>query len=310
MKTISVVTPCFNEEDNVEELCTQVRLVMSVLPAYSYEHIFIDNDSTDRTVEILREIASNDTRVRIIVNARNFGGVRSTYYGLLQSKADAAVLLFADLQDPPSLITEFIHHWEEGAKVVKGIKSSSEENSLFYAIRSLYYYFIGKVAEIELTGHFTGFGLYDRMVIDVLRDLDDPYPYLRGIISELGFKSAEVLYRQKKRERGISSNNIYRLYDYAMLGITSYSKVPLRFATILGFFMSILSLLVGIGYLVGKLLFWNSFPLGTAPITVGLFLFSSVQLFFIGIIGEYIGLMHMRILKRPLVIERERINFD
>ena len=309
-KKISIVTPCFNEEENVPELCLQVRDIMQSLPDYNYEHIFIDNYSTDKTVETLKEIATADSHVKIIINARNFGGVRSTYYGLLQAYGDAIVLLFADLQDPPSLIIDFVHHWEKGARVVKGIKSSSEENSLFYAIRSLYYFFIGKIAEVKLSGHFTGFGLYDQSVIQVLRELDDPYPYLRGIISELGFSSAEVQYKQKRRERGISSNNIYRLYDYAMLGITSHSKVPLRIATILGFIMSILSFLVGMGYLIGKLLFWNYFPLGTAPLTVGLFFFSSVQLFFIGIIGEYIGLMHMRILKRPLVIERERINFD
>lgn len=310
MKTISIITPCYNEEGNVEQLCAQVQEIMTSFPNYRYEHIFIDNDSSDRTVSILKEIARQDARVKIIRNSRNFGAIRSTYYGLLQGTGDAVILLFADLQDPPSLIVDFIYHWEQGAKIVKGIKSSSEESSLFYTIRSLYYFFIGKVAEVKLTGHFTGFGLYDQKVIKILRELDDPYPYLRGIISELGMESVEVPYKQKRRERGISSQNIYRLYDYAMLGITSHSKVPLRFATILGFIMSILSFIVGIVYLIGKLLFWNSFPLGTAPLMVGLFLFSSVQLFFIGIIGEYIGLMHMRILKRPLVVERERINFD
>jgi glycosyltransferase involved in cell wall biosynthesis len=310
MKKISVVTPCYNEDGNVEELYTQTKAVLDSLDGYEWEHIFIDNDSTDNTIKILREIAEKDPQVKIIVNARNFGGVRSTYYGLLQAYGDAVVLLFADLQDPPSLINDFIREWEKGYKVVKGIKSSSEESSLFYLIRTLYYFFIGKVAEVKLTGHFTGFGLYDQEVIEILRKLDDPYPYLRGIISEFGIKSAEVSYRQKQRTRGISSNNIYRLYDYAMLGITSHSKVPLRLATILGFFMSLVTFMVGMGYLIAKLIFWQSFPLGTAPLTVGLFFISSVQLFFIGIIGEYIGLMHMRILKRPLVVERERINFE
>ncbi|TRV03548.1 MAG: glycosyltransferase [Microcystis wesenbergii Mw_MB_S_20031200_S109] len=310
MKKISVVTPCYNEDGNVEELYTQTKAVLDSLDGYEWEHIFIDNDSTDNTIKILREIAEKDPQVKIIVNARNFGGVRSTYYGLLQAYGDAVVLLFADLQDPPSLTNDFIREWEKGYKVVKGIKSSSEESSLFYLIRTLYYFFIGKVAEVKLTGHFTGFGLYDQEVIEILRKLDDPYPYLRGIISEFGIKSAEVSYRQKQRTRGISSNNIYRLYDYAMLGITSHSKVPLRLATILGFFMSLVTFMVGMGYLIAKLIFWQSFPLGTAPLTVGLFFISSVQLFFIGIIGEYIGLMHMRILKRPLVVERERINFE
>ena len=279
------------------------------MPEYDYEHIFVDNDSTDQTVKVLKNIALKDPRVKIIVNARNFGAIRSTYYGLLQAYGDAVVLQFSDLQDPPALISDFIREWEKGYKVVKGIKTSSEESSLFYLIRTLYYFFIAKVAEVKLTGHFTGFGLYDQEVIEILRKLDDPYPYLRGIISELGIKSSEVSYRQKQRKRGISSNNIYRLYDYAMLGITSHSKVPLRLATMLGFALSLLSLLVALGYLIAKLLFWDYFPLGTAPIMVGLFLLASVQLFFIGIIGEYIGLMHMRILKRPLVVERERINF-
>lgn len=310
MKKISVVTPCYNEEGNIEELYPQTKAVLDSLYGYDWEHIFIDNDSTDNTVKILREITEKDPQVKIIVNARNFGAVRSTYYGLLQAYGDAVILLYADLQDPPSLIDDFVREWEKGYKVVKGIKTSSEESSLFYLIRTLYYFFIGKVAEVKLTGHFTGFGLYDQEVIEILRKLDDPYPYLRGIISELGIKSAEVHYRQKQRQRGISSQNIYRLYDYAMLGITSHSKVPLRLATILGFFMAILTFMVGIGYLIAKLIFWNSFPLGTAPLTVGLFFISSVQLFFIGIIGEYIGLMHMRILKRPLVVERERINFE
>ncbi|CCI04469.1 glycosyltransferase family 2 protein [Microcystis aeruginosa] len=310
MKKISVVSPCYNEEGNVKELYLETRAVFESLPEYDYEHIFVDNDSTDQTVKVLKDIALKDPRVKIIVNARNFGAIRSTYYGLLQAYGDAVVLQFSDLQDPPALISDFIREWEKGYKVVKGIKTSSEESSLFYLIRTLYYFFIGKVAEVKLTGHFTGFGLYDQEVIEILRKLDDPYPYLRGIISELGIKSAEVSYRQKQRTRGISSQNIYRLYDYAMLGITSHSKVPLRLATILGFFLAILTFIVGIGYLIAKLIFWQSFPLGTAPVTVGLFLLASVQLFFIGIIGEYIGLMHMRILKRPLVVERERINFE
>jgi glycosyltransferase involved in cell wall biosynthesis len=310
MKKISVVSPCYNEEGNVEELYLETRAVFESLPEYDYEHIFVDNDSTDQTVKVLKNIALKEPRVKIIVNARNFGAIRSTYYGLLQAYGDAVVLQFSDLQDPPALISDFIREWEKGYKVVKGIKTSSEESSLFYLIRTLYYFFIAKVAEVKLTGHFTGFGLYDQEVIEILRKLDDPYPYLRGIISELGIKSSEVSYRQKQRKRGISSNNIYRLYDYAMLGITSHSKVPLRLATMLGFALSLLSLLVALGYLIAKLLFWDYFPLGTAPIMVGLFLLASVQLFFIGIIGEYIGLMHMRILKRPLVVERERINFE
>lgn len=310
MKKISVVTPCYNEEGNIEEIYLQVKQIFADLEKYDYEHLFIDNASQDKTVDILKGIAIKDSNVKIIVNARNFGAIRSIYYGMIQPDADAVVLIFADLQDPPSLIVDFIKKWEEGYHIVKGIKTSSEENFLLYGIRSFYYFLVTQLSDIKPTAHFTGFGLYDKMVVEVLKKIDDPYPYLRGIISEIGFDSAEIEYKQRQRKKGKSSyRNFYRLYDAAMLGITSHSSVPLRIATFLGFAMSLLSLLVAIGYLIAKLIFWQSFPLGTAPVTVGLFLLASVQLFFIGIIGEYIGLMHMRILKRPLVVERERINF-
>ncbi|MFM7276782.1 MAG: glycosyltransferase family 2 protein [Microcystis aeruginosa] len=311
MKKISVVTPCYNEEGNIEEIYLQVKQIFADLEKYDYEHLFIDNASQDKTVDILKGIAIKDSNVKIIVNARNFGAIRSIYYGITQPDADAVVLIFADLQDPPDLIVDFIKKWEEGYHIVKGIKTSSEENFLLYGIRSFYYFLVTQLSDIKPTAHFTGFGLYDKMVVEVLKKIDDPYPYLRGIISEIGFDSAEIEYKQRQRKKGKSSyRNFYRLYDAAMLGITSHSSVPLRIATFLGFAMSLLSLLVAIGYLIAKLIFWQSFPLGTAPVTVGLFLLASVQLFFIGIIGEYIGLMHMRILKRPLVVERERINFE
>ncbi|TRU34877.1 MAG: glycosyltransferase [Microcystis aeruginosa Ma_MB_F_20061100_S20] len=311
MKKISVVTPCYNEEGNIEEIYLQVKQIFADLEKYDYEHLFIDNASQDKTVDILKGIAIKDSNVKIIVNARNFGAIRSIYYGMIQPDADAVVLIFADLQDPPSLIVDFIKKWEEGYHIVKGIKTSSEEIFLLYGIRSFYYFLVTQLSDIKPTAHFTGFGLYDKMVVEVLKKIDDPYPYLRGIISEIGFDSAEIEYKQRQRKKGKSSyRNFYRLYDAAMLGITSHSSVPLRIATFLGFAMSLLSLLVAIGYLIAKLIFWQSFPLGTAPVTVGLFLLASVQLFFIGIIGEYIGLMHMRILKRPLVVERERINFE
>ncbi|MFM6662100.1 MAG: glycosyltransferase family 2 protein [Microcystis panniformis] len=310
MKKISVVTPCYNEEGNIEEIYLQVKQIFADLEKYDYEHLFIDNASQDKTVDILKGIAIKDSNVKIIVNARNFGAIRSIYYGMIQPDADAVVLIFADLQDPPSLIVDFIKKWEEGYHIVKGIKTSSEENFLLYSIRSFYYFLVTQLSDIKPTAHFTGFGLYDKMVVEVLKKIDDPYPYLRGIISEIGFDSAEIEYKQRQRKKGKSSyRNFYRLYDAAMLGITSHSSVPLRIATFLGFALSLLSLLVALGYLIAKLLFWDYFPLGTAPVTVGLFLIASVQLFFIGIIGEYIGLMHMRILKRPLVVERERINF-
>lgn len=310
-KLISVVTPCYNEQDNVEFLYTEVKEIFDGLENYEYEHIFIDNDSQDKTLSLLENMARKDLRVKIIVNARNFGFVRSLYHGLLQGTGDAVVLIFADLQDPPALIIDFLQRWEQGYQVVKGIKISSQENPLVYSIRRFYYYLVSVLAEeVELTSNFTGFGLYDKQVIEALRLIDDPYPYLKGLISEVGFKSAKIEYHQKVRKRGKSSFNFYRMYDLAMLGITTYSNFPLRLATIIGFALSLLSFLVGLVTLILKLLFWNLFPIGIAAIIIGLFLFSSVQLFFIGILGEYIGLINRRSLKRPLVVERKRVNFD
>jgi glycosyltransferase involved in cell wall biosynthesis len=310
-KSISIVTPCYNEQDNVELIYTQVKEIFDGLENYEYEHIFIDNDSQDKTLSLLENMARKDLRVKIIVNARNFGFVRSLYHGLLQGTGDAVVLIFADLQDPPALIIDFLQRWEQGYQVVKGIKISSQENPLVYSIRRFYYYLVSVLAEeVELTSNFTGFGLYDKQVIEALRLIDDPYPYLKGLISEVGFKSAKIEYHQKVRKRGKSSFNFYRMYDLAMLGITTYSNFPLRLATMIGFALSLLSFLVGLVTLILKLLFWNLFPIGTAAIIVGLFLFSSVQLFFIGILGEYIGLINRRSLKRPLVVERKRVNFD
>ena len=308
-KLISVVTPCYNEEGNVKELYERVKKVFDGIGKYDHEHIFIDNASGDKTLSILKGLAKNDAALKIIVNTRNFGAVRSTYHGLIQASGDAAVLLFADLQDPPEAIADFIIKWEEGHKVVKGIKVLSKENFMMYGIRSFYYFFVDKLSDVRLDHHFTGFGLYDKQVINALRDIDDPYPYLRGIIPELGFESVAVNYTQERRKRGKSANNFYDLYDTAMLGFTSHSKVPLRMATMMGFVMSFLSFLAGAGYLVAKLLFWPRFPTGYAPIIISIFFLFSVLLFFIGILGEYIGLMHMRILNRPRVIEKERVNF-
>lgn len=310
MKKISIVTPCYNEEDNIRDVYSQVKQIFDDLEKYDYEHLFIDNASKDKTVKILKELAKEDKRIKIIINCRNFGPSRSIYYGLLQTCGDSVVLLPADLQEPPELISEFIKKWEEGYTVVKGVKTSSRENFLMYFLRSVYYFLMHRISEIELTSHFIGFGLYDKEVIETLREINDPYPYFRGLIEELGFYSIKIEYEQKKRKKGKSSYNLFRYFDEAMLGITSHSRIPLRIATILGFIMSFLSLMIAIGYLIAKLAFWQSFPLGTAPVTIGLFLLASVQLFFIGIIGEYVGLMHLRMLKRPLVVERERINFN
>jgi glycosyltransferase involved in cell wall biosynthesis len=306
---ISIVTPCFNEEGNVEELIKRVERVFSKIGILNYEHIFIDNDSTDQTQNILRRIASTNPKIKVIINNRNFGHIRSPYYGLLQASGKAAILLVADLQDPPEMIEDMIREWRAGYKVVLGIKTESEESSLMFAIRKTYYEFVARVSDTKLTKNNTGFGLYDRSVLEELKKLQDAYPYFRGLISELGYKAAHLPYHQPTRKRGITSNNFYKLYDIAMLGITSHSKVPLRLATMAGFAMSVISFSAGFIYLIYKLLFWNSFQVGMAPLLIGLFFFMSILLFFIGIIGEYVGFIHTQVMNRPLVTEKERINF-
>jgi glycosyltransferase involved in cell wall biosynthesis len=308
-KMISVVAGCYNEQDNVEELYSQVKAVFDELGRHEFEMIFIDNASRDNTVPILRKLAEQDKRVKVIVNARNFGAIRSGFYALTQAGGDAVIAMASDLQDPPGLIKEFVDKWEAGYRIVIAVKADSHESRLFYLLRTAYYNTVKRLADIELTPHSTGFGLYDKQVIDILRGLDDPYPYFRGLISDIGFESAKIPFTQPQRYRGITKNNFYTLYDLAMLGLTSHSKVPLRLAAMLGFAMSLLSLLIAIGYFIYKLVNWYSFPVGQAPIVIGLFLFSSVQLFFIGILGEYIGAIHTQVLRRPLVVEKERINF-
>ncbi len=308
-KLISIVTPCFNEEENINAIYSQVKEIFDELKNYNYEHIFIDNCSKDKTVELLKEIAAKDKNVKVIVNARNFGHIRSPYYALLQSSGDATILIVSDLQDPPNLIKEFITKWEEGFKIVIGVKNQSEESPLMFRVRKMYYRLINKLSETELIKNYTGFGLYDKVVIEILRKIDDPYPYFRGLICDIGFEIFRVPYTQPARKRGITKNNFYTLYDMAMLGITNHSKIPLRIATMIGFLMSMLSFIVAIIYLVYKCVFWDWFSVGTAPLVIGLFFFSSVQLFFIGVIGEYIGSINTQVLKRPLVIEKERINF-
>ncbi len=309
-RLISIVAGCFNEEDNVRSLYERVRSVFDGLPDYTFELILIDNHSTDRTVALLKEIAQQDKRLKIIVNTRNFGPVRSPYHALLQAHGDAVVAMASDLQDPPELIPQFLRAWESGKKVVLAQKTQSQESALFRAIRSTYYRIVTRLSEIELIEHVTGFGLYDQCVIADLRKLDDPYPYLRGLVCDLGYERELIPFTQAARVRGVTKNNFYMLYDVAMLGITSHSKVPLRLATMFGFAAAAASFCIGMGYLVYKLLFWQHFTLGTAPVVVGLFFFSSVQLFFTGIVGEYIGSIHTQVLKRPHVIEAERINFD
>ena len=309
MKTISIVTPCYNEEENVQELYEQIRQVLSNLADYQYEHIFIDNASQDRTVALLRDLARHDSHVKVIVNVRNFGHIRSPYYGMLQASGDAVVVMASDLQDPPGLIKDFVRQWEEGYKIVLGIKKQSEESQIVFNLRKMYYKMLRSLSDIELVENFTGFGLYDRQVIDILRSLNDPYPYFRGLIAEIGFPSAKIAYVQPLRKRGITKNNFYTLFDMAMLGMTNYSKIPLRLATMLGFVVAMFSLLVAFIYFVYKLLFWDNFSVGQAPLVIGIFFFSAVQLFFLGIVGEYVGSIQTQVLHRPLVIEKERINF-
>lgn len=309
MKKISVVTPCYNEEDNVSECARVIKEVFAKYDIYTYEHIFIDNASTDQTVVKLKELADNDKHIKIIVNSRNFGHIRSPYYGLLQASGDAVILFVADLQDPAELIHQFIEKWEDGYKSVVGVKKTSEESHIMFKIRTFYYKTVNKLSSIDLIDNFTGFGLFDREVIELLRSIDDPYPYFRGLIPDLGLKIYQIQYDQPIRRRGITKNNFFTLYDIGMLGIISHSLVPLRLATMLGFLISIFSVFVAAIYLILKLLMWNSFSLGMAPLVIGLFFFSSVQLFFIGIIGEYVGSIHTYSKKRPLVVEQERINF-
>jgi glycosyltransferase involved in cell wall biosynthesis len=310
MKLISIVSPCYNEEGNVEILVERVRELFANLPQYNYEHIIIDNHSTDRTVDILRGIAKDDPKVKVIVNARNFGHIRSPQHAFLQAKGDAVVVLLSDLQDPPEMILDFLREWEAGFPIVVAIKNTSDENGLMYRVRSAYYRTVARLTDVKVLEHFTGFGLYDRQVVDILRrDFQDPQPYFRGQIAEIGLPHKALYYHQKRRMRGITKNNFYTLYDMAMLGITNLSKVPLRLVIFGGFVFAFLSLLAGFGYLIAKLIFWNQFQLGLAPTMIGLFFLGSVQLVALGIIGEYVGSIHTIVQGRPLVTEKERINF-
>jgi glycosyltransferase involved in cell wall biosynthesis len=310
MKTISVVTGCFNEEGNVEELYLRVRNTMAQIGRYRYEHIFIDNSSTDNTVAVLKRIAAADSNVKIIVNARNFGHIRSPLHALYQATGDAIIGIVADLEDPPELIAEMVREWEKGNSMVLGIRTTREENPLMLWVRRRYYRLINQVSEIETFESFSGFGLYERRVIDLVKSFDDPYPYFRGLIAEIGLPHAKFYYGQPKRKSGVSKNNLYTLYDMAMLGITNFSKVPLRLVTLSGFLSSAICALVALGYLVYKILYWNRFSVGMAPLVIGIFFFSSIQLISVGLIGEYTGAIHTRVHKRPLVVERERVNFE
>ena len=311
MKKISVLIPCYNEEENVEPISRAVvETLERDLPQYDYELVFIDNDSKDDTRPILRRLCAENPRIKAIFNARNFGQFNSPYYGMLQVTGDCVIEMVADFQDPVELIPQYVKAWEEGYKIVIGIKTSSRENKVMYALRTLYYKVIKKLSDVEQIEHFTGSGLYDRDFIEVLRKLDDPTPFLRGIVAELGYKRKEIPYDQPKRRAGKTHNNFYRLYDAAMLSITSYTKVGLRLATFVGGFSVICSLLIAFAYLVMKLIWWDRFPAGMAPMLIGMLFLGSVQIFFIGMVGEYVLSINQRVMKRPLVVEEERLYFE
>lgn len=309
MKLISIMTACYNEEENIAEVYAQVKDVFSKLPEYQYEHVFIDNASEDRTVEILRTIAQSDSNLKVIVNARNFGHIRSPFHGMMQCSGDAVISIVADLQDPPEMIVDFIRKWEEGYKIVIGVKEQSYEAQWMFKLREAYYRLLHKLSEVEIFKGFTGFGLYDKKIIEFMREFDDPYPFFRGLIAEIGFKAAKIPYTQPARPRGISKNNFYSLYDMGILGIINNSKVPLRIATFLGFLLSFVSFMTAIVYTIVKFFNWESMPLGIAPLIIGGAFMFGIVLFFLGIIGEYIGAIYTQILKRPRVFESERINF-
>lgn len=310
MKKVSLLIPTYNEIENVEALSKAIINEMECLPQYDYEIIFIDNNSKDGTRDRLREMCSQNLRVKAILNAKNFGQNNSPYYGLTQTTGDCAILMCADFQDPVEMIPKLIHEWEQGYKIVSAIKTTSRENKLMRLLRTCYYKMIKKFSDVEQIEHFTGFGLYDASFIQVLRNLKDPTPFLRGIVAELGYARKEIPYEQQRRKGGKSKNNLFSLYDIAMLSFTSYTKIGLRLATFIGFIMAMISGIIAIVYLILKLLFWDTFFMGMAPVLIGMFLLGAIQLVFLGLIGEYILSMNARIMNRPLVIEEERLNFD
>ncbi len=309
-KTLTILTPCFNEEDNVHEVYLRVRAAVAASGDYKYEHIFIDNASTDNTLNELKAIAAEDRNVKVIRNTRNFGPIRSPMHAFNQAAGDAVIGIVADLQDPPEMIVDLVRKWEEGYPVVITVKAASDESGLMFWIRKQYYKLVNRLSGVETYENYTGFGLYDRAVVDVIKKFDDPYPYFRGMIAEAGFRHFDIPYHQPARKHGITKNNLYSLYDMAMLGITNLSKVPLRLVTFSGFVGALISILVSLAYLIYKLIFWSNFSVGIAPLVIGVFFFMSVQMLFMGIIGEYIGTIHTLVQNRPLVVEQERINFE
>jgi dolichol-phosphate mannosyltransferase len=308
-KLLSIISPCFNEEQNISELYKRVLEEIKLFPQYDFEYLFIDNASTDGTVDLLRELTKLDSRVKVIVNTRNFGHIRSPYWGIINTKGEATIYLASDLQDPPELISQFIKEWEKGSKIVLAVKPVTSTNFIIHAMRRMYYKFLDGISEVPIVKDSTGFGLYDKIVLDKIREINDPYPFLRGLICELGYNIKTIQFCQPKRRKGVSKNNFYSLYDIALLGIVSHSMVPIRLASILGFTFGLLSIVMAFIIFIVKILFWNSLPLGYAPLGISMLLIFGVLLFFIGMLGEYVGVIHTYTQRRPIVVERERINF-
>lgn len=306
---ISIVTPTFNEVQNIENLYHDIKKEIQFLNC-EYEHIIIDNCSNDGTIEKIKNLAENDKNLKIIINSRNFGHIRSPFHGLLQSEGDATILMASDYQDPPSLIQEYIKKWKDGNQIVLGEKIASDENKIIYSFRNFFYKFLNFLSDDNLTQNTTGSGIFDKSIIKMLRKIEDPYPYFRGLISELDGKIATVKFKQPVRRHGKTKNNIFTLYDIGMLGIVKHSRKPLRFMTIIGFSISVLCFITGLFYLFYKLLFWNTFSIGLAPIIIGIFFVSSIQIMLLGLLGEYIGIILLHQRNMPLVIEKERINFN
>ena len=308
MTKISIVTPTFNEDQNIQKLCSDIKKEMEKL-SLDYEHIIIDNSSTDNTIKILKEICNEDKKIKVIINSKNYGHIKSPFYGILQTTGDACILMASDFQDPVELIPEYIEKWKKGSKIVLGEKIKSEESSTIFSARKLFYKFLNKISETKLSENTTGSGIFDKTVVEKLRKINDPYPYFRGLLNEIGETVETVKFNQPNRLLGKTKNNFFTLYDIGMLGIVKHSRMPLRFMILIGFLSSLISFGIAIFYLIYKILFWNSFELGIAPLVIGIFLFASIQILLIGIIGEYIGIILLHQRNMPLVVEKERINF-
>lgn len=306
---ISIVTPTYNEIENIEQIYNEIKRIFENIGC-DYEHLIIDNSSTDGTIDKIKNLAKQDKRLKVIINSKNFGHIRSPFYGLLQTTGDATILMASDFQDPPELIKDYIKLWKEGNKIVLAQKNKSKENIGIFYLRKIFYRFLNFISEDDLTKDTTGSGIFDKSVVSKLKEIRDPYPYFRGLISELSNDIKTIKFEQPKRQKGYTKNNIFTLYDIGILGIVKHSRKPMRLLIILGFLSSIISILIGIFYLIYKILFWNTFSVGLAPIIIGIFFISSIQITLLGLLGEYVGVILLHQRNMPLVIEKERINFD